>query len=211
MEKEIKDLQFLNPKNQTEGIWINSKPDELNFVSPELTKIQKDIDRLENEIKNFQARIDQEIALTEKITENIKARSTNPKDVNVLRDVELQWRTTHANIANIKKMMQPRIEKVGELHRMLEIEKTNLIKVLRNDYLDKLAAEINSLSEGLNFIKNVVENISVFSKTIWIIEKEIGSEKFQQITPNPIDSFEVFYESYSEFIEKIQNMINQNE
>jgi len=209
MEQEIKDLVFLDTKNETDGIWINSKPEELRFESPELPKIQKEIDRLENELKNFQTRIDQEIALTEKITENIKARASNPKDVNVMRDVELQWRTTHTNIANIKKLMEPRIKRIEELHKQLVIEKTNIIKGLRNEYLNKLAAEINALTEGLNYLKNVVENISKFSKTLWYIEKEINNEKFEQIVPNPIDSFEVFLESYSEFIEKMQKKLSE--
>ncbi len=209
MEKETKELIFLNPKNETEGIWANALPEELQFDSPELPKLQKEIDRLENEIKNFQTRIDQEIALTEKITENIKSRASNPKDVGVMRDVELQWRTTHTNIENIKKMMQPRIEKVEELYKKVSYEKSNLIKELKNEYLNRLANEINALSEGMNYIKNAIETIAVISKTLQTINKEINKTDFAEITPNPIDSFEVFWESYNNYIEKIDNFIKE--
>lgn len=209
MEKETKELIFLNPKNQNEGIWINAQPEELQFNSPELPAIQKEIDRLENEIKNFQTRIDQEIALTEKITENIKSRASNPKDVNVMKDVELQWRTTHTNIENIKKMMQPRLDRVEELYKKLSLEKSNIIKTLRNDYLNKLSSEINALNEGLNYLKNVVENLSVISKTIAKIDSEINNTTIKEINPIPVDSFEVFFESYSEYVEKMQKIIEE--
>lgn len=207
MEKETKELVFLEDKNKEEGIWVNAQPEELQFDSPELPKIQKEIERLENEIHNFQTRIDQEIALTEKITENIKSRASNPKDVNVMRDIELQWRTTHANIENIKKMMQPRIDKVEELYKQLAQEKNNIIKVLKNDYLHKLSTELGALTEGLNYIKNAVENIFVISKTLAQINKEINQEETPEILPKPIDSFEVFYQSYSEFVDKLQKII----
>ena len=209
MEKETKEKVFLEDKNKEAGIWINAQPEELQFDSPELPKIQKEIERLENEIHNFQTRIDQEIALTEKITENIKSRASNPKDVNVMRDIELQWRTTHTNIENIKKMMQPRIEKVEELYKQLAQEKNNIIKVLKNDYLLKLSTELSALTEGLNYIKNTVENISVISKTLSKINKEINQEDSPEIVPNPIDSFEVFYQSYSEFVDKLQKIIEK--
>lgn len=209
MEKETKELFFLNPKNETKGIWANAHAEELQFESPELPKLQKEIDRLEIEINNFQTRIDQEIALTEKITENIKSRASNPKDVNVMRDVELQWRTTHTNIEHIKKMMQPRIEKVEDLYKQLSNERSNIIKVLRNDYLNRLATEISALNEGLNYMKNVVENLSLITVTLTLIDKEITKSVVEEIKPNPIDSFEVFFESYSEYAEKIKKLIEE--
>lgn len=209
MEKETKELIFLNPKNETNGIWANAHAEELQFESPELPKLQKEIDRLEIEINNFQTRIDQEIALTEKITENIKSRASNPKDVNVMRDVELQWRTTHTNIEHIKKMMQPRIEKVEDLYNQLSNERSNIIKVLRNDYLNRLATEISALNEGLNYMKNVVENLSLITVTLTLIDKEITKSVVEEIKPNPIDSFEVFFKSYSEYAEKIKKLIEE--
>ena len=207
MEKETKKIFFLNPKNETNGIWANAHAEELQFESPELPKLQKEIDRLEIEINNFRTRIDQEIALNEKITENIKSRASNPKDVNVMRDVELQWRTTHANIEHIKKMMQPRIEKVEELYKQLSNERSNIIKVLRNDYLNRLATEISALNEGLNYMKNVVENLSVITVTLSQIDKEITKSVVEEIKTNPIYIFEVFFESYSEYAEKIKKLI----
>lgn len=209
MEKETKEIVFLDIQNKDKVIWINAQPEELQFDSPELPKIQKDIVRLENEINNFQTRIDQEIALTEKITENIKSRASNPKDVNVMRDIELQWRTTHANIENIKKMMQPRIDQVEELYKQVAQEKNNIIKVLKNDYLNKLSTELSALTEGLNYLKNTVENISIIVKTLEKINKEIGQKDIPIIFPEPIDSFEVFYQSYNELVDKLQIIIEE--
>lgn len=210
MEKETIEITFLDPKNQADGIWIIAKPEELQFNSPEMPKILKEIEKLEAEINNFQSRIDQEIALTEKITDNIKSRASNPKDVNVLRDVELQWRTTYANIENIKKMMQPRTDKVQELYKKLTDEKNNIIKSLRNDYLDKLITEINALNEGLNYLNTVIHNIATISKTISLIDKETNAvSSFEAIKPNPIDSFEIFNRAYNEYINKIRSILEK--
>lgn len=210
MEKETIEITFLDPKNQADGIWIIAKPEELQFNSPEMPKILKEIEKLEAEINNFQTRIDQEIALTEKITDNIKSRASNPKDVNVLRDVELQWRTTYANIENIKKMMLPRTDKVQELYKKLTDEKNNIIKSLRNDYLDKLITEINALNEGLNYLNTVIHNIATISKTISLIDKETNAvSSFEAIKPNPIDSFEIFNRAYNEYINKIRSILEK--
>lgn len=201
---------YLNEKYASEGIWATAQPENLEFENPEIPKLNKEIERIEKEISHYEIRINQEIALTEKITENIKSRASNPRDPNVLRDIELQWRTTYANIENIKKMMQPKNERLQDLKKKLAEEKLNILKNLKNDYLDKIASEANTLGEGLDFLYNSIANLATHFQTLKLIYNELNiSIDSESLLPTPRDSFEVFYESYKAALEQIHQFISK--
>ncbi len=209
MENRLENLHYLDKKNENNSLWDLIEPKELNIDDTDVGKIESEIDRLEKELNDFQARIDQEIALTEKITETIKARAINPTDMNVMRDIELQWRTTHSNVENIQRMMQPRIDKIQKLREKMVQEQKNLILRLQNECYDMVAMGITNINEGMEHIKNALSHIFQSQKTLIEIEKMKSEQPRQPILPNPVDFYDVFEQVMNNYIDYLNQSIKK--
>lgn len=205
----MENLHYLDKNNENNSLWDLIEPNNLNIDDTEVGKIESEIDRLEKELDDFQARIDQEIALTEKIAETIKARALNPSDINVMRDIELQWRTTHSNVENIKRMMQPRIDKIQSLKEKKEHEQLSLILRLKNECYDNVAMGISNINEGMEHIKNAIIHIFKAQKTLVQIEKMNSDNLYQPILPDPVDIFDVFEQVMHNYLEQLNQSINK--
>ncbi len=204
----LDNLNYLDKKNENHSLWDSIHPIEPNLDDTEVGKIEHEIDKLETELDDFQARIDQEVALTEKITETIKSRSSNPLDMNVLRDIELQWRTTHSNVENIQRMMQPRVDKIQSLKEKMIQEHKNLILRLKNECYDTVAMSITNINEGMEHIKNALSNIFQTQKTLIQVNKLESIKTYQPIVPNPVDIFDVFENVINNYLEQLKESIS---
>jgi len=211
MNNKENQLNYLIPDNKDNSIWDYTLFADFSFETANIQDYINEKERLEKELSKLQERIDQEIALTEKITSSIKSKSSNPhKDLNAIKDIEIQWRTAQVNIDNIKKLVVPKEARIKELDEKIRIEKINSIENVRNTFLDKIANEIEITEEQINFIKDKIQLIYSIHKALIEIEKERPKiNGIDDIIPIPVDSFDIFYNSITEYIDKLKNQIQR--
>jgi chromosome segregation ATPase len=160
MEINENEFKYLVPTNKDNSLWDFTLFAEFTFETSNFQDYTKEREKLEKELEKLQERIDQEIALTEKITNSIKAKSSDTaKDLNALKDIEIQWRTAQVNIDNIKKMMVPKVNRIKELEEKIIDEKVNSIESIRNEFVNKLNDTISSTEEQLNLMKDKIESL----------------------------------------------------
>lgn len=209
MEINENEFKYLVPTNKDNSLWDFTLFAEFTFETSNFQDYTKEREKLEKELEKLQERIDQEIALTEKITNSIKAKSSDTaKDLNALKDIEIQWRTAQVNIDNIKKMMVPKVNRIKELEEKIIDEKVYSIENIRNEFINKLNDTISSTEEQLNLLKDKIESLYSIHKALIEIEKEKPKfESIDKIIPNPVDAFDVFFYAINEYIEKLKNYV----
>jgi len=205
-------LFYLIDSNQESSFWDLTDKSILPLNDANLQNYEEELQQLTSDINTLHERIEQEIALTEKITSSIKSRTNDPKkDLSAMKDIEIQWRTAQANIDSIKKMMQPKIEKKERLLEKIKLEQKLAIDNAIESIQNNLSTEIANIETTLNSITLSIRNIFTLHKSLMEIHKKYGKfNGIEDIVPNPVDSFDVFYNSIGNYLEALKPFLSLN-
>jgi chromosome segregation ATPase len=212
MGNNMNKLFYLIDSNQESSFWDLTDKSILPLNDANLQNYEEELQQLTSDINTLHERIEQEIALTEKITSSIKSRTNDPKkDLSAMKDIEIQWRTAQANIDSIKKMMQPKIEKKERLLEKIKLEQKLAIDNAIESIQNNLSTEITNIETTLNSITLSIRNIFTLHKSLMEIHKKYGKfNGIEDIVPNPVDSFDVFYNSIGNYLEALKPFLSLN-
>jgi chromosome segregation ATPase len=212
MGNNMNKLFYLIDSNQESSFWDLTDKSILPLNDANLQNYEEELQQLTSDINTLHERIEQEIALTEKITSSIKSRTNDPKkDLSAMKDIEIQWRTAQANIDSIKKMMQPKIEKKERLLEKIKLEQKLAIDNAIESIQNNLSTEIANIETTLNSITLSIRNIFTLHKSLMEIHKKYGKfNGIEDIVPNPVDSFDVFYNSIGNYLEALKPFLSLN-
>ncbi len=205
-------LFYLIDSNQECSSWDLTDKLILPIKDVNLQNYEEELQQITSDINTLHERIEQEIALTEKITSSIKSRTNDPKkDLSAMKDIEIQWRTAQANIDNIKRMIQPKIEKKERLLEKIKLEQKLAIDNATESIQNNLSKEIANIETNLNSINLSIRNIFTLHKSLTQIHKQYGKfNGIEDIVPNPVDSFDVFYNSIGNYLEALKPFLGLN-
>ncbi len=192
----------LNEEKYSESMWHKAMPLPYKIVNSKADEISGKVQVLKSEIDALKGRIKHELLLTEKITNDLKAKSGDrtKRGSNEIKELERQWDTTENNIKVFNGMIEPKEAEIRNL--MAEEAETEEAarKEIELDFAEKIKPVAYSVLAKCLEAAQSFNELFALHKTLISLHKEGRSKvDFGRISVNPIDLPDVFREQIEKY------------
>ncbi|MGE5479742.1 MAG: hypothetical protein ACM3U1_04850 [Chloroflexota bacterium] len=188
------------------SLWSKVIPFEYTLDKKEAEKINGKIRQIETEIESVRGRINHELNLMERITEEIKSRAVaGGAKTAETKELERHRLITESNIKAFEELLEPKLRELATLREGLAQEKEVSYQKLISGVSENMSSSLEEASVNAAELRSTLKKIFAFHKTLIAIHTDKGDAKpISAIRLHPEGIAEQFFNSLSTYFHQLK-------